>query len=150
MPGRWHEPIDTRRLPLAGLFAAVVALGVNLGLREVGRRWLEVPTDERLLSPLSISVTTLAAVALATIGLAALAHTQARPFSVFRSLAALALLVSCIGPLLARVGWIPNVATITTATMTIMLVMHIATAAIIVAFLTTLPRATEPQRRYPA
>jgi hypothetical protein len=150
MPGRWHEPIDTRRLPLAGMLAAVVALGLNVGLSEVGRRWLDVPKDEQLLSLVSIRVTTVAAVAVAAFGLGALAHTQARPFSAFRSLAAIVLLISCIGPLAARAGWIPDIATISTPAMTIMLVMHVATTAVIVAFFTTLPRAGEPRRRFGA
>lgn len=147
--GRWHEPIDTRWIPLAALIAAVIALAVNIALREVGRQWLDVPADERLLTLLSISITTLAAVAFGAVGLAALAQTQARPFSVFRALAGVVLLVSCVGPLVARLGWIPGVESITTPTMLLMLLMHIATTVVIVAFLTTLPRAREPLRRYP-
>jgi Family of unknown function (DUF6069) len=141
MPVRWHEPIDTRRLPVAGLLATVVAVGVNLGLREAGRRWLKVPAGEPLLSPVSISVVTAAAAVIGTLGMGVLAHTQARPFRVFRGFAGVVLLVSCAGPLLARTSWIAAIGPVTTPTMAAMLLMHLVSAAVIVIFLTTLPRA---------
>ena len=69
MPVRWHEPIDTRRLPIAGLLAAVIAVGINIGLREAGRRWLSVPAAESLLSLLWLSVVTVGAVVVATLAM---------------------------------------------------------------------------------
>jgi hypothetical protein len=146
MPVHWHEPIDTRRLPLAGLLAAVVAVGVNIGLREAGRRWLKVPVDEPLLSLVCIGAVTAGAVLLATLGMGALAHTQARPFTVFRSFAGVVLLATCAAPLLARTGWIAAIGPVSTHTMAVMLLMHLVTAAVIVAFLTTLPRAYDRRR----
>jgi hypothetical protein len=143
MPVRWHEPIDMRRLPLAGLVATAVAVGINIGLREVGRRWLKVPADEPLLSLGSISVITAGAVVVAALGMGALARTQARPFTAFRAVAGVVVLVSCAGPLLARTGWIAAIGPVTTPTMAVMLAMHLITTAVIVIFFTTLPRAQE-------
>jgi hypothetical protein len=145
-PVRWHEPIDTRRLPLAGLLAAAVAIGVNVALREAGRRWLKVPADEPLLSLVLIGALTAAAALVGTLGMAVFAHTQARPFTVFRAFAGVVLLVSCAGPLLARTGWIHTIGPTTTPTMAVMLLLHLVTTAVIVAFLTTLPRAYDRRR----
>jgi drug/metabolite transporter (DMT)-like permease len=143
MPVRWHEPIDTRRLPLAGLLAALIAAGVNIGLREAGRRWLNVPANEPLLSLFWVSVVTVGAVIAATLGMGAFAHTQARPFTVFRGFAGVVLLASCAGPLLARTGWVAAIGRVSTHTMAVMLLMHLLSAAVIVIVLTTLPRAYE-------
>lgn len=143
MPVRWHEPIDTRRLPLAGLLAALIAVGVNIGVREAGRRWLNVPANEPLLSVFWVSVVTVGAVVAATLGMGAFAHTQARPFTVFRGFAGVVLLASCAGPLLARSGWIAAIGQVSTHTMAVMLLMHLLSTAVIVILLTTLPRAYE-------
>jgi len=143
MPVRWHEPIDTRRLPIAGLLAAAIAVGINIGLRESGQRWLSVPAAEPLLSLWWVSVVTVGAVIAGTLAMGALAHTQARPFTVFRGFAGVVLLASCAGPLLARSGWITAIGHVSTHTMTIMLLMHLLSAAVIVILLTTLPRAYE-------
>jgi hypothetical protein len=140
MRSPWHEPIDTRRIPLAGFLAAFVSLAVNVAAREAGVRLLDVPPDLAILSPLSVSVTTAAAVLIATISLAALANTQARPFSVLRTLTGTVFLLSCAGPLAARAGLLPHVPHIDTTTMGLMIGMHAATALFIVVFLTTLPR----------
>jgi hypothetical protein len=143
MPVRWHEPIDLRRLPLAGMLAAVIAAGINIGLREAGRRWLGVPAAEPLLSLFWVSAVTVGAVVLAMLGMGVLAHTQARPFTVFRGFAGVVLLASCAGPLLARSGWIKLFGHVSTHTMAIMLLMHLLSAAVIVILLCTLPRAYE-------
>jgi drug/metabolite transporter (DMT)-like permease len=143
MPVRWHEPIDTRRLPLAGLLAALIAVGVNIALREAGRHWLNVPASEHLLSLLWVSVVTVGAVVVATLGMELFAHTQARPVTVFRGFAGVVLLASCAGPLLARSGWIAAIGHVSTHTMAVMLLMHLLSAAVIVILLTTLPRAYE-------
>jgi len=146
MPVRWHEPIDTRRLPLASLIAAAVAVGVNIGLREAGRRWLKVPVDEPLLSLVPIGAVTVGAVVLAMLGMGVLSRTQARPFTVFRTFAGVVLLVSCAGPLLAKTGWFASMGATNTYTMALMLLMHLTTAAVIVIFLTTLPRGYDRRR----
>ena len=146
MPVRWHEPIDARRLPLAGLLATVVALGLNIGIREAGRRWLSVPADEPLLSLFLIAAVTVGAVVVATLFMGVLAHTQARPFTVFRAFAGLVVLASCAGPLIARTGWVTALGHTKTPTMAAMLLMHLITAAVIVLFLTTLPRAYDRRR----
>jgi undecaprenyl pyrophosphate phosphatase UppP len=146
MSVRWHEPMDARRLPLAGVLAAILAVGVNAGVRQAGRHWLQVPPGEPALSLLRIISTSLAAVVVATLALGVLSRTQARPFSVFRTLSAVVLLASCAVPLIARLGWLPGVSRLSTATMTTLLLMHLASAAVIVAFLTTLPRASARRR----
>jgi hypothetical protein len=143
MPVRWHEPIDLRRLPLAGLLAAVIAVGINIGLREAGRRWLGVPASEPLLSLFWVSAVTAGAVVSAILCMGLLAHTQARPFTAFRGFAGVVLLASCAGPLLARSGWIKVFGHVSTHTMAVMLLMHLLSAAVIVILLCTLPRAYE-------
>jgi hypothetical protein len=144
----WNEPFDGRRVPLAALLAAVIAAGVNLGLREAGDRWLGVPKDQAVLSLISVLAATLVGVFAATLAITVLGQTQARPFSAFRRLAAIVFLISCIGPLLAFAGWLPGVDTLSTATMLLLLAMNAATTVVCVAVLGSMPRARVPRRRF--
>lgn len=146
MTARWCEPIDVRRIPLATLIAIVVAFAVDVGILEAGQRWLDVPAEEPLLSLVAIGVAVLVAAVLAGLGLVVLAGTQARPLSTFRSATTCAVVISCMAPLLARAGWIAGDSPISTPTMTIMLLMHVATGAVFALFLTSLPRANAPRR----
>jgi len=135
----WHQPMNVRRLPLAALLSAVVAIAADIGIRAAGEHWLDVPPDQSYLSTTVIVVTVVAATLLATIVLALLGQTQARPFSVFRLLALVVFLLACVGPLLARLGWLPGTQ-INGDTFLVLMLMNAATAIVIVAFLTTLPR----------
>jgi hypothetical protein len=144
----WHEPFDGRRVPLAALLAALVAVGVNLGLREVGDRWLDVQKDQTVLSLMSVIASTLVGVLAASLAIAVLGQTQARPFTVFRRLAIVVFLLSCIGPLLAFAGWLPSVDATSLATTLLLLAMNAATTVTCVALLSTMPRARRPRRRF--
>lgn len=144
----WNEPFDGRRIPLAGLLAAVVAVGVNLGLRETGERWLGVPADQPVLSLVSVVAATLIGVFMAGMAITVLGHTQPRPFMMFRRLGVIVLLVSCIGPLLGFAGWLPGVDTLSSTTMLLLLGMNAATTVVCVAMMTTMPRARQPRRRF--
>jgi hypothetical protein len=144
----WHEPFDGRRVPLAALLAAVIAVGVNLGLREAGDLWLGVPKDQPVLSLVSVVAATLVAVFAASVAITFLGQTQPRPFTAFRRLAAIVFLISCVGPLLAFAGWLPGVDTVSTATMALLLGMNAATAVICVVILGTMPRARMPRHRF--
>lgn len=141
VPAHRHEQVDTRRLPIAGILGLPLAAGADLAIRVAGRRSLHVPAHDQLLSVLAIGVTDAAAVLWATLGLAALARTQSRPITAFRTLAGAVLPVSRAGPLVARAGCIAGVQPVTTHTMTAMLLMHVATVLVIVAVLTTMPRS---------
>jgi hypothetical protein len=144
----WNEPFDGRRVPLAALLAAVIAVGVNLGLREAGDLWLGAPKDQPVLSLVSVLAATLVAVFGATLAITMLGQTQARPFTAFRKLAAIVFVISCVGPLLAFAGWLPGVEALSTATMLLLLAMNAATAVVCVAVLGTLPRARMPRHRF--
>ena len=79
----------------------MIAVGLNIGLREAGRRWFTCRRRAAAFAVLG-GATTVGAVVLAMLGMGALAHTQARPFTVFRGFAGVVLLASSAGPLLAR------------------------------------------------
>jgi hypothetical protein len=148
MQRAWYQPMNPRRLPLAGVIGAAVAVAADLGIREAGERWLDVPPEQSVLSTTSIVVATVVAAFPATVLLAVLGQTQARPFSVFRRLALVVFLVSCLGPLFARLGWLPNVPQIDGDTFLVLMLMNVATAIILVTFLTTLPRRRESGAGY--
>lgn len=136
----WHEALDGRRIPLAGLLAALVTASVNTGLREVGERWLDVPPDQAVLSLTVVLTATVGSVFLASLALALLGGTQARPFTIFRRLAAVAFLLASAAAVLAYLGWLPGVPTLTYATMLVLVGMNAVTAVSCIAFLTTMPR----------
>jgi len=144
----WNEPFDGRRVPLAGLVAAIIAVGVNLALREMGERWLGIPPDQPVLSMTSVIAATVAGVFLACLAILALGHTQARPFTIFRRLAGIVFLLSCLGPLLAFAGWLPSVDKLSTSTMALLIGMNAATTIVCVVVFTTIPRARMPRRRF--
>lgn len=140
----WHEPLDGRRIPLAGLLAALVAAGVNVGLREASERWLGVPPDQAVLSLAVVLGATVGGVFLATLILTLLGETQARPFAIFRRLAAVVFLLASAAALLAYLGWLPRVPTVSYATMLVLVGMNAVTTISCIAFLTTLPRDRQP------
>lgn len=135
----WHQPMNVRRLPLAALLSALVAGAVDIGIRKAGELWLHVPSGQSVLSTSAILVTVVAATVIATVVLALLGQTQARPFSMFRGLALVVFLLSCLGPLMARLGWLPG-DQIDGDTFLVLMLMNVATAVVVVTFLTTLPR----------
>jgi hypothetical protein len=128
------------RLPLAAIIAAAVAVGINLGVRAAGIRWMDVPADPSILSLRSVIIATLAGVLVATVCLYFLAHTQARPFSAFRVVVGVVFLASCLPPVVARFGWLPRVPAVDTATMLVLIGMNAATCVVVLATLTTFPR----------
>ena len=144
----WHQPMDFRRVAPAGALAAVVAVAVDLGIRAAGERWLDVAPGQSILSTRSIVITAVVAAAVAALLLAVLGRTQARPFSTFRLLALIVFLLSCLGPVLARLGWLPHVPQTDGDTFLVMMLMNAATAIILVAFLTTMPRGRERRPSY--
>jgi hypothetical protein len=121
---------------------------VNLALREAGERWLDVPSDQPVLSMTSVIAATVAGVFLACLAIAALGHTQARPFTIFRRLAGWVFLLSCVGPLLAFAGWLPLVDRLSAASMALLIGMNAATTIVCIAVFSTIPRARMPRRRF--
>ena len=63
-------------------------------------------------------------------------------------LALIVFLLSCLGPVLARLGWLPHVPQTDGDTFLVMMLMNAATAIILVAFLTTMPRGRERRPSY--
>jgi len=144
----WNEPFDGRRVLPAGLLTAVTATGANLGLREAGERWFDVPPDQPALSLVAAIAATLVGVFAACLVVAFLGSTQARPFTIFRRFAGIAFLVSCAGPLLGYAGWIPGMDPLSLSTMVLLLCMNTVTTVASIAFLPTMPRTRRPRRRF--
>jgi hypothetical protein len=148
MASAWHEPIDVSRLPLAGMLAAVVGVGINIALCEAGILWFDVPSSQNVLSLIVVSAATVVAVIVAALVLAFFAHTQARPFSLFKGFVALMLIISFAAPLIVWAGWIPSLQAPETATVSLLAIMHVTTAIVILAFFTTIPRRALPRHRF--
>jgi len=135
----WHESLDPRRVPLAGLITAAAAAALNAGVREAAGRWLGIPTDQPVLSLAVVLGATCTGVFLACLALVALGQTQARPFTIFRRLAWIVFLLSSGAALLAYLGWLPRVASLTYGTLLLLVGMNVLTTACCVGFLTTMP-----------
>lgn len=136
----WHEPIANRRIPLAGVLGAVVATAVNVGVLLAARRWLGVPADESVLSMTVVVAATCGAAFVGSLVLGVLGQTQARPFTVFRRVAAVAFLVACAAAVLLYLGWLPRLGPISSVELYVVVGMNTVTAVTCVAFLTTMPR----------
>lgn len=122
------------------MFAMVVAAGVNVGIREAGQRWLGTAEGQRILSLTVILAATCGAVFLGGLSLALLGQTQARPFTIFRRLTGVAFLLAGVAALLAYLGWLPGIESVSYATMLLLIVMNAVTSLCCIAFLTTIPR----------
>lgn len=138
MTPRRAERFSPQRLPLAGSLALLVALVANLLLRTIAVKLGAAPHN--VLSTWSVVITTVFAVAAGALGLMALAGGAARPYIAFRRLAVVVFLLSLAGPLAARFGLAPGAPAIGNGTLLALLLMNAATTAIVVAFMTTMPR----------
>lgn len=118
-----------------------MAGAANVGIRQAAERWLDVAAGQQVLSLTVVLAATGGAVLLACVALTLLGQTQARPFSVFRRLAAVAFLLASAAALLAYLGWLPGVRAVSYETMLVMVGMNAVTTVCSVAFLTTIPRA---------
>jgi hypothetical protein len=133
-----RERFSRQRLTLAALLALLVALVVNLLLRTIAVKF--GARSGNVLSTWSVVITTVFAVAAGAVGLAMLARRAARPYMAFRRLAVVVFVLSLAGPLAARLGLAPGAPTVGTGTFVALLLMNAATTAIVVGFLTTMPR----------
>ncbi len=144
---RAARPLRVDRLGAAALLAFAAAFLVNLVIRWLGQAVLGVAEDEELLSTLSIALTTLFGAGAGAVGLYVLAAQAARPLLAFRRLAVLALALSLLGPLSAVLGWVPQSQSVDAATFVTLVLMHLATMAIIVLVLTAAARSSLQDRR---
>jgi hypothetical protein len=127
-----------QKLPVAVVLAVACSLAANVALRAVALH-LGVPRTN-VISLVSLIVTTVLAGLAGGIGLLVLANGAARPYLAFRRLALLVFVLSLAGPLAARLGLAPGAPRVTNGTLLVLLLMNAATAAIVVSFVTTLPR----------
>lgn len=118
-----------------------MAAAVNVGIRQAAERWLGVAAGQQVLSLTVLLAATGGTVVLACLALALLGQTQARPFTIFRRLTTVAFLLAGAAALLAYLGWLPGVPTVSYETLLVLVGMNAVTAVCCVAFLTTIPRA---------
>ena len=123
------------------MLAAAVATGVNLGVLFAARRWLGVDPAEPPLSVTLVATATCGAMILGALVLAFLGQTQARPFTIFRRLAAVGFVLVGAAAVLAYLGWLPSLAPVSSTVLFVMVGMDAVAAVTAVGFFTTLPRA---------
>ena len=124
------ENTSIRRLLWAGPITAVIAGLANIIVREIAVALGTIPSDLFILQEPGVFISNLIQVLLGAGVFALIIKFAKRPVRTFRIVAVVALLISLTNPIMVANGMMPIGATISTATMLSMMVMHIVAGAI--------------------
>jgi hypothetical protein len=119
-----------RRLLWAGPLTAVLAGAANIIVREIAVVLGTIPADLFILQEPGVFISTFVQVLLGAAVFALIIKFARQPVRSFRIVAVIALLLSLTNPVMVANGMMPIGATISTATMLSMMVMHIVAGAI--------------------
>src|SRR5688500_13506543 len=119
-----------RRLLWAGPLTAVIAGIANVLVREVAVALGTIPADLMILQEAGVFISSFVQDLLGAVVFALIIKFAKRPVRTFQTVAVVALLLSLTNPIMAANGMMPIGATISTATMLSMMVMHIVAGAI--------------------
>ena len=129
-----------RRLLWAGPLTAALAGAVNIIVREIGVVLGTIPSDLFILQEPGVFISTFVQVLLGAVVFALIIKFARQPVRTFRIVAVVALLLSLTNPIMAANGMMPLGATISTATMLTMMVMHFVAGTIAIYLLPKLAR----------
>ena len=134
------ESTSMRRLLWAGPLTAALAGLANIIVREIAVGLGTIPSDLFILQEPGVFISTFIQVMLGVLVFALLIKFARQPVRTFRIVAVIALLLSLTNPVMVANGMVPIGATISTATMLSMMVMHIVAAGITIYLLPRLAR----------
>ncbi len=118
-------------LPRAGAVTAVAAALADLLVYGIAAALWAVPGPFSVLNPVTIVVTAVGGVVLATIGLLLLARLTRHAVAIFTVAVIAVTLLSLLGPVQAMAGLMPGLPPATTATGLTMIALHLLTGAFI-------------------
>lgn len=139
-----HENIALRKLVWVGPLTIISAVIANLIIRTIAVAFFGVPGTFQYFQAAYIITSTIIYLLLALIAFVLVSRFARRPIRFYRVLAFVALLISFLIPVMALSGSLPIPGMSETIFWT-MIVMHIVSAIIAVALLTTLSRGPAKQ-----
>ncbi len=130
--------IKLDRLAWLAPLAILACILANIVVRQLGVSLWGFQNDIEMFQPITVIASTVIFLVLALAAFMGVVHFSSHPIRTYRWLAAVALLVSLVNPIMAVTGALPVGASVTLPTFITLIVMHILTALIFVSLITTL------------